>query len=57
MEPLVTLGKFITKVQLPDMYLRNLDSACLGGRLEFGALGVSVSLTQLVERECGHIAL
>ena len=38
--------KFVTKVQLRYLYLRNLDSAPFGGRLRVGALGVSVSLTR-----------
>ena len=38
-------AKIVTKVQLPYLYLRNLDKAPFGGRLRVGALEVSVSPT------------
>ena len=40
-------AEIVTKVQLPYLYFRNLDSAPFGGRLRVGALGVFVSLTPL----------
>ena len=43
----------VTKVQLPYLYLRNLDSAPFGGRIGVRGAGCIGVLTRTAERERG----